>query len=250
MPRRFPELSVLVVDDDQAVAQLLALVADEIGVRAEIAEDRAQALELVRAHRPSLVLLDFRLRGCDGLDLLGDLRAELVAVPVVGVTASRTHDPGVAAFAAACDAFVAKPFDLDELIGLVEGYLVAAALASQTLPLTDPVVPRALDHIHPATVAIDDERRVLAWNRAAERQYGVAAADVLGAPLDAASQFMWPDPADEARAQAEPTAHGSWRGQNLHQRRDGSALRVGSAVVRLRSEPKDKLALIRPIAAD
>jgi PAS domain S-box-containing protein len=244
-------LSVLVVEDDSATAQLLASVVEEVGVRATTVAEPAEALEAVRARRPSLVLLDYRLRESDGLDLLRDLRADasLKPVPIVGVTASRVGDERVAAFALACDDFVIKPFDLEELMALVEGYLVAAALGSQPLPLTDPVVPRALDHIHPAAVAIDDDFRVLAWNRAAEQQYGVSAAEAVGAPLQTAYRFMWPEPGTETLALAELEARGSWRGQNVHVRRDGSLLRVESSVVRLRGEPTGMLALIRPLGA-
>ena len=249
MPRRFPDLSVLIVDDDPATARLLASIIEEIGVRPVLAQRHAEAMAAARACPPAVVLLDLRLTGRDGLDLLRELRADaaLAAVPAIGVTAGRTTDERVAAFAAACDDFVSKPFELDELLDLVEGYVVAAALGSRPLPLTDPVVSPALDHINRAAVAIDEMQRVLCWNRAAERQYGVPAAEALGAPLEEVYRFMWPEPDAEAHALAALDARGSWRGENVHLRRDGSRLRVESSVVRLRGEPKGMLALIRPL---
>ncbi|HEV8633623.1 MAG TPA: response regulator [Chloroflexota bacterium] len=115
------ELMVLVVDDEPSLRQLLSevLVAD-LGVRVAAAADGCEALELARAEPPDLVLLDLRLPGVDGIDVLRQLRTDPAtrSVPVIVVTAA---DAGHVehAVAAGADDWIAKPFDLDDLCSRV-----------------------------------------------------------------------------------------------------------------------------------
>src|SRR2546425_2365097 len=115
------ELMVLVVDDEPTLRQLLSevLVAD-LGVRVAAAADGREALELARAEPPHLVLLDLRLPGVDGIEVLRQLRTDPVtrSVPVIVLTAA---DAGhvEAAVAVGADDWIAKPFDLDDLCSRV-----------------------------------------------------------------------------------------------------------------------------------
>ncbi|HKQ09457.1 MAG TPA: ATP-binding protein [Blastocatellia bacterium] len=108
-----------------------------------------------------------------------------------------------------------------------------------------------LAQINDAVVAVDNEQRITYINAAAERQYGVAASEVLGSSLDAMYAYRWPRPEDEAAANAAIEETGIWRGENVHVKRDGEAIHVESHVSRLRDrngEIAGLLAVIRDIS--
>jgi PAS domain S-box-containing protein len=90
-----------------------------------------------------------------------------------------------------------------------------------------------LAQVSDAVIAVDGELHITYLNAAAERQYGVAASDVLGRRLTEVYEYRWLDPADEAAAATALRETGQWRGENVHIRRDGGVIGVESAVTRL-----------------
>lgn len=109
-----------------------------------------------------------------------------------------------------------------------------------------------LDHINDAVVAIDPHYCVTYWSPAAERLYGIAAAEALGQPLMSLYTYRWYDSEDEAWAYAALTTTGMWQGENVHVTRDGREHAVESAVRVVRdAEGHDQglLAVIRDISA-
>jgi PAS domain S-box-containing protein len=125
---------------------------------------------------------------------------------------------------------------------------VAVALA--------PALPRpelhaaVLNRIDDAVIALDLGGRVVYFNRAAERMYGVREADVLGQPLSAIYEYRWLSPEHELEATRALAQSGTWRGENLHVRRDGAALHVDSAVSVMKDPsgaPNGLLAVVRDV---
>jgi CheY-like chemotaxis protein len=115
---------VLIVDDDPAVREMLALViGDETGRPVVLARDGLEAVGRALDSRPAVVVLDMRLPGLDGEEVARRLKADPRTAGAEIVAVSASADPH-AAFAAGCDYFVAKPFDLDELLLVVETALV------------------------------------------------------------------------------------------------------------------------------
>lgn len=117
--------TILVVEDEQPVQQLVAdLLADE-GYRVLVAGDGAQGLALAHAEAPDLVLTDLMMPVMNGVELIRRLRAHerTRQVPIVVMSAAgRHHHASVPA-----NAFVPKPFDLDALLAIVAACLAAAA---------------------------------------------------------------------------------------------------------------------------
>jgi chemosensory pili system protein ChpA (sensor histidine kinase/response regulator) len=114
---------VLVVDDLAAARALLAQVLeDELGARVVVAADGDDALARVRDERPALVLLDLWMPGMDGPTFCRRVRADpaLARIPVVAITPLPVEEGRAAARAAGCDDCLAKPFDLDALLALVQ----------------------------------------------------------------------------------------------------------------------------------
>ena len=108
---------ILVVEDDPAIAQLLRLMLEDEGYEVSATRNPAEVVEAAVAP-PDLVLLDLRLSGVDGGEICRRLKGRHATrnLPVVLVSA----DPHVATVADACgaDAFLAKPFDLDDALAL------------------------------------------------------------------------------------------------------------------------------------
>jgi CheY-like chemotaxis protein len=114
---------VLVADDDAMIRELMrAVIAEEEGLHAVLAANGAEALAAVAAVRPGVVLLDMQMPLVDGAEVARRLKGDPATrgVPIVGLSAGERRE---AALAAGCDAFVAKPFDLDHLVAVVHACL-------------------------------------------------------------------------------------------------------------------------------
>lgn len=122
--------AVLVVDDDDAVRDLIATVLGDEGYRVWTAEDGREALSLLGATRPALVLMDVNMPRLDGLStcqlIHGDART--ATLPVIIMSAR----PLARAQLRDCraDGFLPKPFDLDRLIDEVAAHAGAPVVGS------------------------------------------------------------------------------------------------------------------------
>jgi phosphoribosyl 1,2-cyclic phosphodiesterase len=105
--------TVLIVDDEPHMVHLLTAALRLEGYRVLTAHDADTALRLARAERPSLILLDWRLSGCDGLAVCRALRAEgelqFRQVPVVLLTRQAGVEDIAAGFAAGASDYLIKP---------------------------------------------------------------------------------------------------------------------------------------------
>jgi CheY-like chemotaxis protein len=116
MPQdRKPERLVLVVDDDPDILQTLALCLSTEGYRVQMAANGKEALEALAAERPAVILLDLMMPVMDGWQFVAELdRRGERAAPLLILSADRAVQGHAAKLRA--DAFLAKPFDLDELL--------------------------------------------------------------------------------------------------------------------------------------
>jgi len=113
---------VLVVDDDTALAEMLGIVLRGEGFDTSFCADGAQALEVFRASRPDLVLLDVMLPGRDGIEVCRQIRAES-GVPIVMLTAKTDTVDVVLGLESGADDYVVKPFKPKELVARVRARL-------------------------------------------------------------------------------------------------------------------------------
>jgi DNA-binding response OmpR family regulator len=109
-------VTVLVVDDERKMADLLRRGLGEAGFAVELAGSGEAALAMARESRFEAIVLDVLLPGIDGIETCRRLRGGGVDVPVVLLSArGGVHDRG-AGIAAGADAYLLKPFSLDELV--------------------------------------------------------------------------------------------------------------------------------------
>jgi DNA-binding response OmpR family regulator len=121
-------LEILLVDDEPALRELMKVALGD-GYRFLEAGDVDAALALLRTHVPAVVLLDVMLPGGSGLDVLRAIRADPVAssARVVIVSAWQSADDRQTALELGADAFLAKPFPVDELVAVVADLVGDAA---------------------------------------------------------------------------------------------------------------------------
>ena len=107
---------ILIADDDRAIREALARALTMEGYDVVQAPDGAQALALIESSQPDVAVLDVMMPNVDGLTVCRVLRAEKNRIPVLMLTA-RTETPDrVAGLDAGADDYLAKPFELDELL--------------------------------------------------------------------------------------------------------------------------------------
>ena len=111
--------AVMIVDDDDGIANLLADLLTDEGYRVIVARDGLAALRGVRRERPAMVLTDCMMPGLDGVEFVRELRrhASTRGIPVVLMSSSRPRNPALADVP-----FLAKPFDLDDVLEIVARY--------------------------------------------------------------------------------------------------------------------------------
>jgi two-component system response regulator MprA len=123
---------VLVVDDEPALRDALESSLAFEGYEVITASDGLEALDSVAEHSPDLVLLDIMMPRMDGLTAVRRLRSRGDTVPVLMLTARDAVGDRVTGLDVGADDYLAKPFELDELLARVRALLRRSAISSGT----------------------------------------------------------------------------------------------------------------------
>jgi len=116
--------SVLVVDDEPTIAEVVARYLERAGYRTRVAADGVQALEAAATQRPDLVVLDLMLPGIDGLEVMRRLRGQdRERIAVILLTAKGEESDRVIGLRLGADDYVVKPFSPAELVARVDAVL-------------------------------------------------------------------------------------------------------------------------------
>jgi DNA-binding response OmpR family regulator len=116
------ERTVLVVDDEEAIAEAVRARLESEGYRVVVALDGPEAIQAHREHQPDLVVLDLMLPGMDGLEVCKQIQRDRWT-PVLMLTAKTEEADKVAGFAVGADDYLTKPFSLRELAVRVRAIL-------------------------------------------------------------------------------------------------------------------------------
>ncbi|MFI5208306.1 MAG: response regulator transcription factor [Gemmatimonadales bacterium] len=127
-------MRILVVEDDRTVGQYVARGLTEARYTVELTADGTSGLEKASGGPFDLIVLDLRLPGMNGLDVLRTLRDRGVATPVLVLTAQDSVEHKVDALRIGADDYVTKPFAMAELLARVE------AISRRPKSLTPPMV--------------------------------------------------------------------------------------------------------------
>jgi two-component system response regulator AtoC len=133
---------ILVADDDAAIRALLRTVLEEESYAVSEATNGQEALEGIRAGNHDLVLLDMRLPGMTGIDVLKQLREKQGEVPVVLMTAYGSPNIAIQASSLGAYGYITKPFELDDVLHTIKRYFERQQLKAEVLALRSQVEPR------------------------------------------------------------------------------------------------------------
>ena len=114
--------TVLIVEDDRNIADLLRLYLEKEGYKVVIAPDGLKGVEEFRACQPSLVLLDVMLPGMDGWGVCRTIRAES-KTPIIMLTAKSETEDKVQGLKQGADDYITKPFEMKEVLARIEAVL-------------------------------------------------------------------------------------------------------------------------------
>lgn len=132
--------TVLVVDDDPTVREVVAGYLERAGLDVVEAGDGLAAVDTAREQSPDLVVLDLTLPGLDGLEVFRRMRSERGDLPVVMLTARGEESDRVLGLEIGADDYVTKPFSSRELVLRIQSILRRSGptpVAPPTAPLVD-----------------------------------------------------------------------------------------------------------------
>jgi PAS domain S-box-containing protein len=178
--------SVLVVDDDESLAENVAEIVSSLGVETAIARDRKGALTLAEGRDFDVALIDLRLPDGDGMSLLEPLRARSPFTQVVLVTGNATVEGAIAAVRGDAFAYVLKPVSPPDLLDTVRRALEQAGLYREQerlrldLERSERRHRELVESVPAFVLALDERGRISTWNRQLERVTGYARAEMLG----------------------------------------------------------------------
>lgn len=159
---------VLIVEDDAGVRAAVAEALDAFGYESEMAEDGTAGLDRALREAFDLVLLDVRMPGMDGHEVLAELQRSRPGLPVIFLTARGESEERVRGLRGGADDYVVKPFGAEELIARIEAVLRRT-----------PERPTAIKTIRIEGLTIDLERREVLRDGQPARQITEKEAAVL-----------------------------------------------------------------------
>lgn len=131
-------IRILVVDDEKPICDLIDLNLSAAGYKCTCVQDGLDAINLMEKDAFDLVLLDIMLPGADGYDVMEYIQP--LGIPVIFITAKHEVKDRVKGLKLGADDYLAKPFDVVELVARVEAVLRRYHKAQQVLTVGDVVV--------------------------------------------------------------------------------------------------------------
>jgi len=113
---------IVVVDDDEDLQAFVEFHLKKGGHTVLAARNGFEGIELVEQHRPELIILDVMMPGLDGVDICKRLKRneEIAQIPVIFLSAKRQAVERIRGIESGGDAYITKPFDMNELAQAVE----------------------------------------------------------------------------------------------------------------------------------
>ena len=151
--------NIWVVDDDKSIRWVLEKALTKEGMSPRCFEDPTEVLAQLKNSHPDVIISDIRMQKMDGISLLEKLKQRVPDIPVIIMTAYSDLDRAVSAFREGAFEYLSKPFDVDEIIGLVN-----RALSERQQALTDTDVrdPNGVSGIIGSAPAMQEVFRAIA----------------------------------------------------------------------------------------
>ncbi|TAJ10372.1 MAG: response regulator [Nitrospirae bacterium] len=152
---------ILVVDDEQMICDLLRAVLSSHGHEVLTATDGHEALTLFQQHQPSITLLDLRMPGMDGIDVLKQIRAMSPMAAVMVLTAGGNVKMENQARELGVSDFLKKGLSFDVVLGAMERSLQRSSPAAMALPAGIPNRVASVESREGATILVVDDEAMI-----------------------------------------------------------------------------------------
>lgn len=129
---------ILIVEDEEAISNLIRMSLQKAGYSCEQAMDGESAADRIAEHTYDLVLLDIMLPGMNGYELLDYIKT--TNMPVIFITAMGTLDDKVKGLKAGADDYITKPFEMVELLATVESVLPRYHKSEERIEVDDVII--------------------------------------------------------------------------------------------------------------
>jgi signal transduction histidine kinase len=158
--------TIMVVDDEEAIVVVLRSMLKKAGFQCVVGTTNAErAREIFQELQPDLVLLDLRLPGVDGFELLADLRGTEGFVPVIVLTADTSNEAKRRCLEAGASDFLTKPFDRVEVLLRIRNLLELQRLQAETRDHAADLERLVAERTTELTESLGELRRVDAQRR-------------------------------------------------------------------------------------
>ena len=167
MKPHFVSATILVVDDDPDIQEVLSDRLESLGCRVSVASSGQEGLDLLDRASPQLILLDINLPDMNGLQVLREIRRRREDVPVVMITAYGTIERAVQAMKEGAYDFIPKPFDPQHLEIVIQKALEREYLIESNRLLRETLsagAPEIIGESPPMLRAVDIARKVAPTN--------------------------------------------------------------------------------------
>lgn len=121
--REMGNVNILIIEDEQRLAEILKKQLEENGFSTEIAYDGYVGKQMAERNKYNLIILDINLPLLNGYELCREIRKTNNKIPIIMLTAFGTPDNKIAGFDAGADDYVVKPIDFRELLARVNVFL-------------------------------------------------------------------------------------------------------------------------------
>jgi DNA-binding response OmpR family regulator len=145
--------TILVVDDEPSIVDVLTYNLEKSHYQVLIARDGLQAIKVAQDQSPDLIILDLMLPGLDGLEVCRALRKE-GDIPIIMLTARDEEVDRVVGLELGADDYVVKPFSMRELLARIKSVLRRTQ--------ADPTLPT--DHLEVSSLLLDPARHEVHWS--------------------------------------------------------------------------------------
>jgi DNA-binding response OmpR family regulator len=123
-------MKILVVEDEPSLIFTLRDTLESEGYDVVVNEEGTQVLEMVKEHKPDLMILDIMLPGKSGYDILEEIRKDKITLPVIMLTAKDQEPDKVKGLSLGADDYLTKPFGVKELLARIKARLRRAGTYS------------------------------------------------------------------------------------------------------------------------
>lgn len=147
MPQHEAIPRMLVVDDDEVFRNRLCRAFSQRGWEARAAADGEEALSITREWNPVLALVDLRMPGMHGLDLVQEFRAESPSAAIIVLTGYGSIPTTISAMKRGADYYLSKPADADQILAAFEKLQAREQVSAETLTSTPTLARVEWEHM-------------------------------------------------------------------------------------------------------